>query len=299
MMHAVVLGAAAGGGFPQWNSNAPGCRRARAGDPAALPRTQTSVAVSGNGETWIVLNASPDLRVQIERTRQLHPRHGLRSTPIAAVALTGAEVDSVAGLLTLRESQPFDLLATAGTLAQLDRNPIFEVLRRDLVPRIAIAPDAPVAVESCGLRITAFAAPGKVPLYAETGLNDASDDATVGFEIGDGVRRLVFLPGCARLTDALLARLDGADALLFDATLWRDDEMIRAGLGPKTGARMGHMSVSGPAGAIAGLRGIAVERRILIHLNNSNPLLLDDSPERREAEAAGWRVAFDGMAFVL
>lgn len=298
MIHAIVLGAAAGGGFPQWNSNAPGCNRARAGDPAALPRTQTSVAVSGNGESWIVLNASPDLRIQIERTTQLHPKHGLRSTPIAAVALTGAEVDSVAGLLTLRESQPFRLLATADTLAQLARNPIFDVLRRDVVSRTALAVDETVAVEACGLQITAFAAPGKVPLYAETGENDASDDATVGFEIDDGGRRLVFLPGCARLTEALLMRLDGADTVMFDATLWRDDEMIRAGLGPKTGARMGHMSVSGPSGVIAGLSGIAIGQRILIHLNNSNPLLLDDSPERREAEEAGWRVAFDGMEIV-
>ncbi len=143
MIDIIVLGAAAGGGFPQWNSNAPGCRRARAGDPAAPPRTQASIAISGDGKHWFVVNASPDLRTQINQTPALHPREGLRSTPIAGVILTGGEIDGITGLFTLREGQPFTLLATAEVMSVLDANPIFEALNREIVTRTAIVPDQP------------------------------------------------------------------------------------------------------------------------------------------------------------
>ena len=299
MIHAVVLGAAAGGGFPQWNSNAPGCRRARAGDPAARSRTQASLAVSVDGERWVVLNASPDVRQQIERTEVLWPVRGLRSSPIDAVVLTGGEVDVIAGLLTLRERQAFGLYATEPVHAVLDANPVFEVLARDVVRRETVALDEPV--EIAGLSVTLFAVPGKVPLYLERDDRPAIDldDQTVGAAISDGRSTLFFIPGCAAMTPPLRDRLRGAAMVLFDATLWRDDEMIIAGLGPKTGARMGHMSVSGPAGTLAAFEDLGVHRRIMIHINNSNPVLLDDSPERAEAAAAGWEVAYDGMELRL
>lgn len=303
MIEAIVLGAGAGGGFPQWNSNTVACRRARAGDPAALSCTQASIAVSGNGTGWLVLNASPDLRIQIERTPALHPRDGLRSTPIAGVVLTGGEVDCIAGLLTLREGQRFQLLATAPVLARLDQNPIFEVMSRTLVPRVALPLEASMLLSDTALSVTAFAVPGKVPLYAEAGSPGEppppSDDDTIGLEISDGTRRLLFIPGCAAMTPALRARLDGADCVFFDGTLWRDNEMITAGLGPKTGARMGHMSVAGPGGVLDGFEGLRIGRRILIHMNNSNPVLLRDSVERADAEQAGWDVAQDGMTVRL
>lgn len=299
LIQAFVLGAGAGGGFPQWNSNAPGCRAARADEAPAC--TQASIAVSGNGTHWFLLNASPDLRIQIERTPALHPRgKALRSTPIAGVILTGGEVDCIAGLLTLRESEPFRLLATRRVLARLDQNPIFDVVSRVFVPRIAIEPEQPVPLAETGLRMTAFAVPGKVPLYAERADPDQDEAGeTIGLELDDGTHRLVFIPGCARMTPELRDRIDGADCLLFDATLWRDDEMIVAGLGPKTGRRMGHMSVSGADGAIESLAGLRIGRKILIHLNNSNPLLLPNSPERAVAAAAGWDVARDGMEIRL
>lgn len=299
-MRAVVLGAAAGGGFPQWNSNALGCRRARSGDPAAKPRTQASLAVSADGRHWTLLNASPDLRQQIEQTPSLQPSGAVRSSPIASVVLTGSDVDVVAGLLTMRERQAFGLYATALTHAVLDANPIFNVLSPDLVTRHVLS-----VGEKCdlatGLSVDLFAVPGKVPLYLEA--DDApaieTNEQTVGAAISDGRSTLFYIPGCAAMIPAVADRLRGAAAVLFDGTLWTDDEMIAAGLGPKTGARMGHMSVSGPGGTIAAFDGLGVQRRILIHINNSNPILLDDSPERARAEAAGWEVAFDGMELLL
>ncbi|MCI1697973.1 MULTISPECIES: pyrroloquinoline quinone biosynthesis protein PqqB [Acetobacter] len=299
MLDIVVLGAAAGGGFPQWNSNAPACRRARAGDPAAPARTQASIAVSGNGTSWYVLNASPDLRTQINQTPDLHPRTGLRSTPIAGVVLTSGEIDAITGLLTLRERQAFELYATQPVLDQLDANPIFTALDRTLVPRLPMVLDRPIALDPPGFCITPFSVPGKVPLYAEKAENPAeimTNGETIGLEITDGTARALFIPGCAMMMDELRAHIQGADAVFFDGTLWTDDEMVRAGLGSKTGHRMGHMSLADqPDGTFCAFADLNVTRKILIHINNSNPVLLADSTERQQAEAAGWEVAFDGM----
>ena len=311
MLKALVLGSAAGGCFPQWNSAGPGCLRARAGDPAARPRTQTSLAVSADGERWVLLNAAPDLRAQIEATPALHPWPApgrIRHSPISAVVLTGAEVDTVVGLLTLRERHPFALHGSAATLGVLDANPIFNVLNRDLVPRrelrtgeavrLADAAGAPL-----GLTVEAFRVPGKVPLVQEaadgTDPGLADDDSTIGLAVIAGGPGMLFIPGCAAITPALRARIAEADTVFFDGTLFRDDEMIRAGAGPKTGARMGHMSIDGPAGTLAALRGLPVRRRILIPINNTPPVLLADSPARAKVRAEGWEVAEDGMEVVL
>jgi pyrroloquinoline quinone biosynthesis protein B len=306
-LRAIILGAGAGGGFPQWNSGGPGCRRARAGDPAARPASQASVAVSADGERWVLLNASPDLRQQVNATPALWPRGAaVRDSPIGAVVLTGAEVDTVAGLLTLREGHAFGLYGAPAALAVLAANPIFQAVNPGLVPRRVLPLDAAVALAdgagaALGLTVEAYAVPGKVPLFLEGGVDPgrADDGETVGLLVSAGGAALHVIPGCAALTPALAARLDGADCVLFDGTLWRDDEMLRAGAGPKTGARMGHMSIDGPAGVIAGFAGLGVRRRVLIHMNNTNPVLLADSAERRAVDAAGWEVAWDGMEIVL
>jgi pyrroloquinoline quinone biosynthesis protein B len=306
-MRAVVLGAAAGGGFPQWNSNAPGCRRARQGDPGATPRSQASLAVSADGRHWFLLNASPDLRAQIEQCRFLHPSEGLRSSPIAGVVLTGGDVDAIAGLLTLRERQALSVYATATVLGVLDANPIFEVLARDLVARRPVALGRPVSLllpdgTASELTVEMFAVPGKVPLYLERPGEAppiVEGEETVGLAIAHGAHRLFFIPGCAAMTEALRRQLRGAELVFFDGTLWDDDEMIRAGTGNKTGRRMGHMSVAGPAGTLAAFAELDVRRKVLIHINNSNPILLEDRPERGHVEAAGWEVAFDGMEVEL
>ena len=300
-MKIIVLGAAAGGGFPQWNSNAAGCWRARQGDPAASARTQAGVAVSRDGERWFLLNASPDLRQQINDTAALHPRRGLRHSPIAGVVLTGGDVDAIAGLLTLRERQPFTIHATQRIHDVLDANPIFEVLARDVVTRNVEALDQSFALEGT-LSATFFPVPGKVPLYLEEGSGQQPivvDGTTVGVEIVDEAKRMIFIPGCAAMTPELRQRIEGAAIVFFDGTLWRDDEMVTAGLGEKTGRRMGHMSLSGEDGTIAAFQPIPVGRKVVIHMNNSNPVLLADSAERAEAEAAGWTIAHDGMEFAI
>lgn len=308
-MRVRVLGAAAGGGFPQWNANSEACRRARAGDPAAWPATQASITVSADHARWVLINASPDLRQQIEASPALHPRDGLRSSPIAAVVLTNGDVDAIAGLLLLREGTPLALYAHARVLEVLDANPIFEVLDRKIVTRRAIEAGERVrlvdaAGADLGLAVRPFLAPGKVPLYLEGRAEGALDTAalagdTLGLEIEAGGARLVYLANCARLTDDVVERLAGADLLFLDGTLWQDDEMIVQGVGRKTGARMGHISMSGPEGAMARLRDAPVRRRVFIHVNNTNPALLKDSPERAELEAAGWEMAFDGMELSL
>jgi len=300
----IVLGSAAGGGFPQWNCRCPNCRLAWAGDPRVAPRTQSSVAVSTDGHDWVLVNASPDLRQQIMATPALHPREAQRHTPIRSVVLTNGDVDHVAGLLTLRERQPFALYASPSLLETLARDPIFDVLDPTLVARRPMALDQ--ASDVAGLRVTPFAVPGKVPLFLETdevqvGLET---DMTVGLDIAANGRRAVYVPGCAAVTAGLLDRIAGADLLLFDGTTYTDGEMVDLGLAPegfspKTAARMGHVAMSGPSGSLAALNGARVGSRVYLHINNTNPVLVEGSPERGAVEAAGWRVAHDGMEIGL
>lgn len=296
---AIVLGAAAGGGFPQWNCGCRACGLARAGDPRVKPRTQAGLAVSADGSCWTLINASPDLRAQIAATPELHPRVGLRDSPIEAVLLTGAEVDQIAGLLTLRERQALRLYATADALDVIAVNPIFNVLAPDVVSRTAIAPGRRFALPG-GLDAEIFRVPGKAPLYLEGADPKLTDetDMNVGLEISVGERRLVFVPGAASLTPGLFERFSRADVLLFDGTLFTDHEMIASGTGSKTGRRMGHMPISGEGGSLAALARVG-GRRVYIHINNTNPILVADSPERRQIEMAGWEIAEDGMRIDL
>ena len=299
-MRLIVLGAAAGGGFPQWNSACAVGLRAWQRDPAARWRTQCSVAISADGERWTLLNASPDLRQQILATPALHPRHGPRHSPIAAVVLTNGDVDHVAGLLNLRESQRFRLYATGAILEVLERNPIFNVLNPEFVRRQPLTLEQPVELDG-GPTMVPFAVPGKVPLYLEGAALEigAETEDVIGLEVWAEGGKAFFVPGCARLTPALAERLAGAALVLFDGTLWTDDEMIGSGTGVKTGARMGHMSVFGPDGTLAAFAALGVRRKVLIHINNTNPILLEDSAERAATLAAGWEVACDGMEITL
>ena len=296
---AIVLGAAGGGGYPQWNCLCTGCRLAWAGDPRVKARTQASLAVSGDGKAWVLINATPDLRSQISATPVLQPQSGLRDSPIAAVVLTGAEVDQVAGLLTLRERQSFTVFGTAETIAALAANPIFDVLAKGVVHRKSIACGEPIALPG-ELMAELFTVPGKVPLYLEGDAPALAQEtgANVGAEIVLSGRRLAYVPGAAAVTAALRARLARADVVLFDGTLFADDEMIAAGTGDKTGRRMGHMPIDGADGTMAALAGLP-GRRILTHINNTNPILIEGSAERRAVEDAGFEVAEDGMEIVL
>jgi len=259
-------------------------------------RTQTGIAVSAGDGRWTLINASPDLGQQIRATPALHPR-ARRGSPIDAVVLTGAEIDQIAGLLSLRESTPFTLYATAASHAAVADNAMFDALT--MMTRRAVEPGGRFVL-SGGIEASLFTVPGKVPLYLE-GENPETDvetAANVGVELACDGARLVFVPGAAAVTDAMRERFARADAILFDGTLFTDDEMLRLGLGKKTGRRMGHMPVDGDDGTLRALEGIKA-RRIFIHINNTNPIHVAGSPEFRKVEAAGWQVAEDGMEIVL
>lgn len=299
-LHILILGAAAGGGFPQWNCDCPGCRAARSGE--AVPSGQVSLALSADGGNWVLINASPDILSQIAETPALHPR-GLRQSPIRAVVLTNGEIDAVAGLLSLREGSPFELWASDTVHRTLSENSIFNVLRTDLVPRRvldfeqAFAPALPDG-SPLGLTIRPFAVPGKPAWYLEKHkLAEAGD--TLALEITSGTARAYVFTACAEVTEEIRDRIRGAELVFFDGTLWRDDEMIRAGLAQKTGAGMGHISVSGPDGAMVRLADLGIRRKVFVHINNSNPILLPHSPERAEAEAAGWEIGRKGDRYTL
>ncbi len=309
MLRVVVLGAAAGGGIPQWNCGCPVCVAARTKHPE-LQSTQASIAMSADGNHWFLINASPDLRQQLIATPQLHPAPGkLRHSPIAGVVLTNGEVDAVAGLLSMREGSPFTIYAHSKVLAILNANSIFNVLNEKNVRRQPIEVERtfePVLPDGSpsGIEILPFAVAGKSAWYLEGKVHPAGADGagdTLGLRIGDKAtgKFFYFLAACADVTDDLKSRLAGAPLVFFDGTVWRDDELILAGLGNKTGQGMGHIAMSGDNGAIAALAGLGIERKIFLHINNSNPALLHASAERKLAEQAGWQIPADGTEIAL
>lgn len=296
-MKAVVLGAAAGGGFPQWNCACPVCTLAWTGDARVRAATQSSLAVSADGASWTLFNASPDILTQIARTPELQPFEDGRNSPIRAVVLTNADIDHIAGLLSLREGHRFEIFALPPVLAAIRANPVFSAL--SAAAFIEAVPDEAFTVTE--LSCTLFPVPGKVPLYQEGARVDVGSQKgeTAGIAVGDGAHTLLYVPGCAHLTPPLEARLAAADAVLFDGTLFTDDEMVRAGLGAKTGRRMGHMPISGEGGSLDFLAGLKAAQKIYVHINNTNPIWISGSPERRAVEDRGVAVGYDGMEIVL
>jgi pyrroloquinoline quinone biosynthesis protein B len=306
-MHVRVLGSGAGGGFPQWNCACPNCRGLRTGSIRARPRTQASIAISAAGERFVLINASPDIRQQIEAAPRLAPRIAPRSTPIEAVLFTNADIDHIAGLLTLRESQPLSLYATDRVQsAVVEDNAMLRAIA--LMPGQStwheIALDRPPAeiVSSggapTGLALEAFAVPGKPPAYRGVA-PDPKDTIALRISEPRSGRALVYAPGVKSLDRALLERLGGGDVLFFDGTCYTDDELSRLGIAQKMSLAMGHMPISGAAGSLEALRPLAGVRRIYTHINNTNPILDEDSPERRAVESSGIEIAFDGMELEL
>ncbi|MEP5730507.1 MAG: pyrroloquinoline quinone biosynthesis protein PqqB [Sulfitobacter sp.] len=288
-----ILGAAAGGGLPQWNCGCENCTLARAGD---IPhQSQSSIAVSAQDGAWAIINASPDIRDQMARATSLHPTD-LRVSPVKSVLLTNGDIDHVAGLLTLREQQAFTLFATAEIHQVIADNPIFNALNPDFVTRTPIVLEEPFEL-AAGLTATLIAVPGKVPLYLEGEVvqTDLVGEQTVGVQLEAEGKTVFYIPGCAALRPDLKSRIDGADVVLFDGTLWQDDEMVRAGLSQKTGRRMGHMSMSGSEGSLTAFADVEVAQKIFVHMNNTNPVLRPGSPQKTIVEQAGWTVAYDGM----
>jgi pyrroloquinoline quinone biosynthesis protein B len=305
-----ILGSAAGGGFPQWNCACPNCRAARAGVFRGKARSQAQVAISADSRSWFLLGASPDLRAQIETTAELHPREGVRQSPIAGAVLANADIDHVLGLLLLRELQPLRVYATDSVRRILtEDNSMFAMLQRipDQVTWTSFAPGIPFplqnpAGEDSGLRCRALALGTHYPSYvslprqSDLALGEASLGLVVGMSSG---KRLAYLPAVPQIDEALMKELEAADVLLFDGTFWSDDELIRVQGSGKTACQMGHVPVSSARGSLGKLAGLLRPRKIYIHINNTNPMLNEAGPEYRQVREAGWEIAEDGWQFDL
>lgn len=288
-----VLGSAAGGGSPQWNCGCPVCAAVRSG--AGVARTQSSVTVSVDRCRWFLLNASPDVRTQIEAFRGLHPHDGHRATPLEAVLLTDAELDHTLGLVLLREARALQLYATPAVHKTLhDGSGLLRLLERYCpVEWRAVVPGEDVALAE-GLSCRAF----DVPTTKRSRFGPQPDSGrVVGYRLTDQCSggTLAYLPGVQELTPAVRAEIGGCDCLLIDGTCWRDDELVRLGLAGKTAREMGHLPIDGPDGSMTQLRSLAVRRTIFVHINNTNPILLDDTPERHMLADSGMEVAMDGL----
>jgi pyrroloquinoline quinone biosynthesis protein B len=302
-----VLGSAAGGGFPQWNCGCPNCVGVRSGRIRALPRTQESVAVSADGEAWFLLNASPEIRQQIESFDKLHPR-SLRHTPIHGIVLTNGDLDHTLGLLSLRESQPLALYSTSRIHDGFSRgNVLYRTLQRfegqvtlhalelgaaeQALPLLSGAPS--------GLGLRAFAAPGKPALHLDQGSPQPHDNIGVVIRDERSGKRLAYIAAVGASSAEVTAAASAADVVFFDGTFWSSDELIALGASSRRAEEMAHWPIGGPQGSLQFLGGLSAARRIYIHINNTNPMLREDSAERAQVHAAGVEVAFDGMELEL
>lgn len=304
-MHIRILGSAAGGGFPQWNCHCRNCAGLRAGTLDAEARTQSSIALSDDGVNWVLCNASPDIRAQIESFAPLRPARRLRDTGIAAVLLMDSQIDHVTGLLSLREGCPHAVWCTEMVHQDLTRGfPLFEMLRHwngGLAWNPIALDGEPFVIPTCpGLRFTAIPLRSSAPPYSPHRGNPHPGD-NIGLFIEDlrSGGSLFYAPGLGQVDEALLGWMRRADCLLVDGTLWRDDEMRLCEVGDKLGSEMGHLPQSGPGGMIEVLDGIPGPRKVLIHINNTNPILDTASAERAELDASGIEVAWDGMHIQL
>lgn len=300
-MHIRVLGAAAGGGFPQWNCSCSNCRRLRQGRFRGTPRTQAQVAISADETNWFLINASPDLRSQIEAFPLLHPHSShLRHSPIGGLLLLSAEVDAALGLLFLRESQPLSVYATDAVRQILTAdNSLFQVLRRqaDQVTWIRVVPGVCFPLGDGGIRCHPLSTEGGFPGFVseERAAQFDPAEAVLGMVLEGGGRRLGLFPGVARIQPDFLALLRTCDVVFFDGTFWSDDELIRLQGSGKTARQMGHQPVKDTLPALADIEA----RKVFIHINNTNPILDESSDQYQQVRDAGWEISFDGMDFTL
>ena len=310
MLKILILGSAAGGGSPQWNCNSEVSKAVRNNLPGTSPRTQSSIVVTSNNQDWALFNASPDLGSQILNNKQMHPQKDLRHSPISSVVLTNGDVDHVAGLLTLRERQNLSVYAHKRVHSVLKDNSIFNVLNPDYVDRRELKMNENFSLKDkngseIGINIEAFEVPGKIALWLE----DESKGKDFGTKDGDTIGLKIFsenydkyffyIPACAKMTEELANRISGAEVVLFDGTLWTNEEMATSKVGEKTGQRMGHMNNSGKDGSIEAFKNLNIKRKIFIHINTTNPILLGDSDERKIVEENNWEVSYDGMEINL
>jgi len=294
-----VLGSAAGGGFPQWNCRCPTCEAARTGT-RAQPRTQSSLAIRGSDGPWFLVNASPDARQQLEAVTDPGV-DGVRSPPIAGVLLTDAEIDHTAGLLLLRESAtPVRVYGQSGVERALrDGYPVLSILERYCgLEWHTLEPEKVWSLEGSSLTVEPFDVGGDAPRYLDgSGLELEASGFVFRDRAGAGV--LTYVPGLARIDEAVLGRFATSDLVLVDGTFWRDDELAALGISARSARDMGHLPLSGPGGTLEALAQLERPRKALVHINNTNPILLDDSPERAAVARAGVEVAYDGLEVEL
>ena len=310
-MRVAVLGSAAGGGFPQWNCKCRNCSSLRAGQRGLCARSQAQVAVSLGADEWCLLNASPDLRTQITSTPFLAPRRSPRHTPIGCILLTSADVDSVAGLLHLREFQPLTIFSTPSVRRiVVEENRIFHVLNRADPPAVwqEIPPDAwfPVPSATClsreaSVRCRAVPLGGAYPDYVSEELRRSLPpaEAVTGLVLAQGEKQIFYAPSLLARSDEWKRWARSSDLCLLDGTFWAEQELISAGVGSKTAREIGHLPLSGAGGLLEQFESAGPGRSVLIHMNNTNPILDEESPEHLELRRRGWEIAYDGMEFVL
>ena len=303
-MHVTLLGAAAGGGFPQWNCWCPACRAARTDPARALPRTQSSAAVSADGRRWFLLNASPDIHRQLALLPDSRV-HDVRHVPIEGIALTDAELDHTLGIALMREAGALHLYATAAVLGTLERDSrVLPVTRAFAAVDVTILEPGGLPTplryrdgSPSGLSIEAVEVAGDPPRFA----SDGAPGHTVGLWVHDGATggTCAFVPGCGALDAALLARLATADLVLLDGTFFTDDELQRQGIGQRTATQLGHAPIGGGTGTLAAFGGLPSRHKVYTHINNTNLVLLEDSLERQAVERAGILVGKDGLEFQI
>jgi pyrroloquinoline quinone biosynthesis protein B len=301
-----VLGSGAGGGFPQWNCNCTNCRGLRIGQIRATPRTQSSIAVSSNDVDWVLFNASPDIRAQLEAFTPMQPARQVRDTAICAIVLIDAQIDHSSGLMLLRESdKPLPLYCTDMVYQDLTTGyPLLKVLDHycgvEWHP-VQVGENKTFTIPGAeGLRFTAVPLRSEAPPYSPHRHNPHEGD-NIGIAIEDLERgkRLFYAPGLGAIEPDILRQMEAVDCLLVDGTVWTDDEMGREGISDKLASEMGHLRLSGDGGMLSYLRPLSRTRKILIHINNTNPILNEDSPEREELARLGIEVAYDGMDITL
>ena len=300
-----VLGAAAGGGFPQWNCNCRNCDGVRKGSIRAIPRTQSSICVSSDGINWVLFNASPDLLAQIKSFPPLQPGRAIRDTGIRAIVLVDGQIDHTTGLLMLREGKPLEIWCTDMVHEDLTTgNPLFKILGHYAGVnrhRLPIEPGNSFSVDGIDhLRFESVSLKSKAPPYSPHRDNPHDGD-NVGLRIVDtrSGKSVFYAPGLGEIEPHLRPMMEGADAVMVDGTFWTDDEMIRLGVSKKRAREIGHLPQSGPGGMIEILGPLRARHKVLIHINNTNPILDEDSAERAQLRAAGIEVAFDGMEIEL
>ncbi|MBJ8479150.1 pyrroloquinoline quinone biosynthesis protein PqqB [Acinetobacter pittii] len=303
-MYIYVLGSAAGGGFPQWNCNCPNCHGVRTGTIQAKARTQSSIAVSENGTDWVLLNASPDIRQQLFEFKAAQPARKLRDTGITSVILMDSQLDHTTGLLTLREGCPMNVWCTAMVHQDLTSGfPVFNMLKHwngglqynEINPKQAFKIDGFENLEFLPLIIKSAAPP-----YSPH-RNDPHDGDNIALIIKDHKtqKQLFYAPGLGKIDDQIMQIMQSSDCVMIDGTLWTDDEMQQTGVGTKTGREMGHLYISGEGGSLSYLNQLSTPKKVLIHINNTNPILNENSSQFAELKANGVEVAYDGMQIEL